>query len=74
MAHLFQFIDAAGQPRFTGASRPHQQERIAGGDRDLLDAVDQAVERRVSRFDTALEVGDAFPLLLLKTGSDPVVA
>ena len=68
VAHLFQFVDATGQARFAGARRPHQQERIAGGNRDLFNAVDQAVERRVPRFDAALQVRDALSSVPAETG------
>ena len=53
VARLLELEDAAGQLRFAGAGRPHQQERRARGDRHLLDALDQPVERGVARVDAA---------------------
>src|SRR3569833_2522935 len=71
---LLLFIDAAGELRLARAGRPTQQYGIAGGDGDLLDALDQAVVGGVSGLDTCLQERQGLRPLLLESSRDAVVA
>src|SRR5262249_8464431 len=53
-----ELVDAARQARLAGAGGPGQQHGVLGADRDLLDAIDQSIEGRVSRVDAILEEGE----------------
>src|SRR5262249_26342892 len=73
-ASLLELEDAARELRFAGAGRAHQQQRILRADGDLLDALDQPIERRVARVDARFQERQAFPLLFLEARRDAVVA
>ena len=71
--HLFQLKNAPRQFGFPGAGGAHQEQRIASGDGDLFDPVNQLVESRVLGIDSSFQVGNSITRFLTKSRSNSIV-